>query len=135
MCRVLQLMAHDVQVPIFKQADLRGQKCKVLACGDHNTAVLTVSGRVLVAGDNSHGQCGMPFAEPPRVACFKDVGPDPDWAVGVVKKPRYAQSAAEKQHSEPHQPTATQRAQQEDIIVCSIMRMPCPPGPHACTAA
>ena len=60
-----------LQVPIFRQCDTDNQMCTHLACGDHNTVVLTRAGRVLVAGDNSHGQCGLPNAEPPRCATFQ----------------------------------------------------------------
>ena len=60
-----------LQVPTFRQCDTDNQMCTHLACGDHNTVVLTRAGRVLVAGDNSHGQCGLPNAEPPRCATFQ----------------------------------------------------------------
>ena len=58
-------------MPLFSRCDTEGQQCSHLACGDHNTVVLTRAGRVLVAGDNSHGQCGLLNAEPARCAKFQ----------------------------------------------------------------
>ncbi|KAK9787374.1 hypothetical protein WJX73_008576 [Symbiochloris irregularis] len=104
------------EVPVFRQAELGGARCKAVSCGDHNTAVLTDTRRVMVAGDNSHGQCGQPFGEPPRCATFKDVGPNLDWCGGGPRRPRYAQGAAEKQQAAPAAPAP----QLEDIQVVDI---------------
>ena len=65
-----------VQTNTFRQCDVV-EPCIGLACGDHNTALLNTTGRVLVAGDNSHGQCGHPHADPPRCPDFQVSPPVP----------------------------------------------------------
>ena len=58
------------QYNVFRPCELHGP-CIALACGDHNTAVLTSAGRVLVAGDNTYGQCGHHHADAPQCPTFQ----------------------------------------------------------------
>ena len=66
------------QVHTFTEVGLGGRRCCQLAAGDHNCAILTSSGRVMVCGSNQSAQCGMPSTIPCSHA-FLDLGPNAGW--------------------------------------------------------